>query len=416
MEAPPDGRRRKAAIAFIVVTIFLDVLGLGIVIPVLPHLVTDFLHGNASAAAPYFGLLSASFATMQFLFSPLLGTLSDRFGRRPVLLVALFGFGLNYLLMGWAPSLAWLFVARIFSGITGASLTTANAYIADISTRQNRAQNFGLVGAMFGLGFICGPALGGLLGHLGPRLPFFASAGVVFVNFFYGLFVLPESLPPERRRAFSLARANPLGGLLRLRAYPMVAGLAVTFVCMSLAQRGMESVFVLYSRYRYGWHELENGLVLSLVGVGAALVQGVLIRRIVPRLGERRVVQLGLVLSMVGYVLYGVASRSWILLVGIVLASFGGLAAPALQGLITGEVPPTEQGGVQGTFTSLTSLCSIVAPIVASQTFAFFTGARAPFRLPGAPFFVGVLFLVIGLSWVLQVFARHPTGRRSLTP
>ncbi|MFH1807972.1 MAG: TCR/Tet family MFS transporter [Pseudomonadota bacterium] len=400
--------RRQAAMVFIVVTLLLDVIGLGIIIPVLPHLVEHMLGDDASRAAEVYGLLASSYAVMQFLFAPVLGALSDRFGRRPVLLVALFGFGINYLIMGFAPSIFWLFLARILSGVTGASITTANAYIADISTPQNRSQNFGLVGAMFGIGFIIGPAVGGVLGHFGPRVPFFAAAAVVFANFLYGLLVLPESLAVEHRRPFKLTRANPLIGVLSLGRFKLVAGLALAFTFASLAQRGLETVWVLYTSYRYGWHELENGLALALVGVTAAIVQGGLIRKIMPVLGERRAVVAGLSLSLISMVLYGLASQSWMMLAVVAVSALGGISMPAIQGLVAGSVPPSEQGSVQGTLTSLMSLTAIAAPLISSQLFAFFTRPTAPLQLPGAPFFAGALFVSLALVTSILVFRRIP--------
>lgn len=399
---------RRAGMAFIMVTLFLDVLGIGIIVPVLPHLVTGMLGGNTSLAASYYGLLAGSYALMQFLFAPLLGALSDRVGRRPVLLVSLFGFGVNYIILGFAPTITWLFIARLFSGITGASVTTANAYIADISDATNRARNFGLVGAAFGLGFIFGPAIGGVLGHFGPRVPFFVSAGIVLANWLYGFLVLPESLPPEHRRPFSIRQANPLSSLLRLREYPMVAGLALAFMFAALAQRGLENVWVLYTQYRYGWGELQNGLALALVGLMAAVVQGYLVRHVVRHFGERKTVVLGLLIASLAFVLYGLADRGWMLLAMIAVGSLGGVAGPALQALVTGSVSPTAQGAIQGMLTSLLSLTSIFAPLIATQLFAFFTRPEAPVNLPGAPFFVGSIFMALALAMVLRTFRRNP--------
>lgn len=393
---------------FILITLFLDILGLGIIIPVLPELVTEFLDGDASRAAAWFGAIASTFALMQFFFAPVLGALSDRFGRRPVILISLFGFGVNYLLLAFAPSLVWLFVARTLSGITGASMTTANAYIADISTSETRARNFGLVGAMFGLGFICGPALGGLLGELGPRVPFFASAVVVGVNWCYGLLVLPESLPPDKRRKVTWRDANPIGGLRLLAKYPLVAGLAVSFVFMSLAQRGMETIWVLYTHYRYGWAELENGLTLALYGVAAVVVQGLLVRRVVKRVGERRAVVLGMATSCVGMAMFGLASLPWMMIATIAVSALGGIAGPSIQAIVTGSVRPDEQGGVQGALTSLISLTAIFAPLISTQLFRRFTGEGAVVELPGAPFFACTAFLLVSLMLVIAAFRRNP--------
>ena len=399
---------KRASLVFIAITLFLDVVGFGLIIPVLPRLVAGFIGGDPSRGAAYFGALSASFAAMQFVFAPVLGGLSDRFGRRPVLLASLSGFGASYLLMGFAPTLAWLFVARVMAGVTGASFTTAQAYIADISDVKTRAQNFGVAGAVIGLGFITGPALGGVLGRIGPRVPFFASAAVVGANLLYGVFVLPESLPRDRRRPFSLARANPLGGLLGLGRYPVVARLAAAYVLISLAQRGMESVFVLYTQYRFGWQELHNGLAMGLAGVVTVVAQGLLLRRIVRRMGERRTAIIGLVVATAGLVCYGVAWAGPLMLGAIVVAGLGGIASPAIQGLVSGSVAPNEQGGVQGTLVSLTSLTAIIAPLVSSQVFRHCSGAHPVLNLPGAPFFLGSLFFLGALAVVARAFAPTP--------
>ncbi len=401
-------RGAPAGIVFILITLFLDILGLGIVIPVLPGLVDAFVPGGASAAAPWYAALVAAYAAMQFMFAPLLGALSDRFGRRKVILASLTAFGANYLILALAPSLTWLFVGRLIAGVTGATITAANAYIADVSTPETRARNFGFVGVAFGLGFIFGPALGGLLGDIGLRVPFYASAGVVLLNALYGAFVLPESLPPERRRPFSWRRANPFAALLALRVYPLVAGLAFAYLFFSLAQRGLETIFVLYTDYRYGWGPAENGLALALVGVMAAVVQGGLVRPTVRRLGERRTVVLGLSISLLGFVGYGLASEGWMLLAVIAVASLGAVAGPAIQGLVAGIVPSSEQGTVQGTLTSLLSLTSVVAPLVSGGLFAAFTGRGAVAELPGMPFFAGAVFLMVALALVIRALRRNP--------
>lgn len=404
----PAAKRREAGIVFILITLFLDILGLGIVIPVLPQLVDGFVAGGPSEAAPIYSALAASYALMQFLFAPLVGALSDRFGRRRVVLLALFLFGVDYLVQGFAPSLAWLFAGRLLAGVTGATITTANAYIADISTPATRARNYGFVGVAFGLGFIVGPSLGGLLGEVGLRLPFFVAAGVALLNWLYGYFVLPESLPPEARRPFSWRRANPIGGLGGLRAYPLVAGLAFAFVFVSLAQRGLEVVWVLYTDYRFGWGELENGLSLALVGLMTAFVQGFLVRLVVPRLGERRAIVVGLAIAAIGFALYGLAWSGGVMLAIVVFASLGAIAGPALQGLIAGAVPSSEQGSVQGALASALSLTAIVAPLIAGVLFGWFSGPDALLPLPGMPFFAGAAFLLAALGLVVRTLRRHP--------
>lgn len=402
-------KKRQAAMVFIMITLFLDILGIGIVIPVLPELIKQFVGGSASEAARYFGPLAAAYALMQFVFAPILGALSDKFGRRPIILIALFGLAVDYLIQGFAPSIAWLFVGRLLAGIMGASFTAANAYIADISTPENRAQNFGLVGVAFGLGFIFGPALGGVLGEVWIRLPFFVSAGLVLINLIYGYFILPESLAPENRSEFSWAKANPVSSILQLGAYPLVAGLAAAFVFVSLAQRGLETTWVLYTGYRFGWGELTNGLTLALVGVMAVVVQGFLIRPAIKRFGERRAIVMGLSLSVLTFLAYGLASKGWMMLVIIVVGSLSGIAGPAIQGLVAGAVSPSEQGKVQGALTSLTSLTSVFSPILfTTLLFGYFTSEAAPFKLPGAPFFLGSALFLVALLLISRLFKRLP--------
>jgi MFS transporter, DHA1 family, tetracycline resistance protein len=404
---PTMARQRKAAIFFIVVTLFIDILGMGIIIPILPGLIREFVGGSESIVACYFGPLSSVYALMQFLCAPLLGALSDRFGRRPVILISLLGLGANYLIMAIAPSIGWLFLGRFVAGIMGASYTTANAYIADISTPENRAQNFGLVGVAFGLGFIFGPAVGGMLGALNIRLPFIAAACFSLMNLLYGFFVLPESLSPENRSHFVWHRANPVSSIMRLRNYPFVASLAMVFILISLPQRGMESIWVLYTSYRFGWGEQANGFSLALVGVMAVIVQGFLIRPVIKALGEERTAILGLGISTLIYVLYGMAYKGWMMLIIVILGTLGGLAGPAIQGLVAGSVSPSDQGKVQGALTSLTSLTSIGAPLIfTTWLFGYFTSDRAPCKLPGAPFFLGALLFLTALIVIMRVLRR----------
>ncbi len=408
--------QRKAAIGFILVTVFIDILGIGIIIPILPELVRDFSGGDSASAARFYGVIAAAYALMQFIFAPVLGALSDRFGRRPVILGSLFGLGIDYVIMGLAPTLAWLFVGRLIAGVMGASHTTANAYIADISKPEDRARNFGFIGVAFGLGFIFGPAIGGLLGGIHLRLPFFVAAGLALVNWLYGFFVLPESLAPEKRDSFRWRRANPIGSLKVLRAYPLVAGLTVAWVLVSMAQRGLETVWVLYTGYRFAWDEQTNGLALGLVGLTAVIVHGALVKPIIGRFGERRAVLGGLALSTVTFALYGLASEGWMMLAIIVFGAIGGVAGPAIQGLVAGSVNESDQGKVQGGLTSLTSLTSIVAPLIfTAGLFSYFTSDEAPFRLPGAPFFLGSLLLVAALVSLTRLFRRLPESNEEST-
>ena len=395
--------------AFILVTLFIDILGIGIIVPILPVLIREFLGGNNAQAAVYYGVIISTYATMQFLCAPVLGALSDRYGRRPVILVSLFGLGIDYLIQGWAPSIGWLFLGRIIAGIMGASITTANAYIADVSTPQTRAQNFGFVGAAFGLGFIFGPVLGGLLGAISLRLPFFVAAGLALVNWLYGFFVLPESLAPAHRSTVSWRKMNPLASLRRLGTYPLVAGLAVAFLFATMAQRGLENVWILYTGFRYGWDLLTNGLTLGLVGGMAGLVQGLLIKPIVARIGERRSIALGLTVSTLAFLAYGLASQGWMVSVIIVFGALAGVALPTIQGLVAGTVLPSEQGKIHAAFTSLTSLTAIFSPLIfTAGLFSFFTSAAAPVILPGAPFFLGSLLFLVSLGLLVRLFRRLP--------
>ncbi|KAA5542183.1 TCR/Tet family MFS transporter [Roseiconus nitratireducens] len=409
-DGEPKGKQgRKAGVLFIWLTLFIDILGIGIVIPVLPGVVQEILGANESVAALYYGVIVASYATMQFLFAPIIGALSDRFGRRPVLLASLFGLGIDFIIQGLAHTIELLFVARLLSGIMGGSITTGNAYIADVSDDDNRARNFGLVGAAFGLGFIIGPALGGLLSGVWLRLPFFAAAALALVNWLYGYFVLPESLPPEKRKPFSLRNANPLGSVKALRRYPFVAGLAVVFLLKAFAQRGLENVWVLYTKAKFDWNEMANGYFLAWVGLTATIVLGGLVRPTVNRFGERRVLLVATLISTVSFLGYGLADQGWILPVIATFGALGGLASPAIQSLVTSTVDDSEQGTIQGALTSLQGLTSIAAPLVfTTGLFRYFTRAEAPVRFPGAPFLLGALLIFVAFFVALAVFKRYP--------
>ncbi|MFV3078105.1 TCR/Tet family MFS transporter [Niveispirillum fermenti] len=396
--------RRQAGIPFILVTVFLDVLTFGLVIPVLPGLVRHF-SGDEASAAWWMGLMVASFSIMQFLFAPALGALSDRFGRRRVILASVAGAGIDHLFMAFAPGLGWLLAARLVAGLTAANITAANAYIADISGPADRARNFGMMGAAFGLGFIAGPALGGLLGEIDLRLPFMAAAGLAGLNFLYGLFVLPESLDPANRRPFRWARANPVGSLKALARHPVVLGLAASRTCMVLAMGIMQTVWVLYTSNRFGWSELDNGLSLAAVGLATVVVQGVLIARIVRRLGEARTVLLGITLEMVAYIGYGTATAGMVFYGFILVHAFSGISSPAIQSVVARTVGADEQGAVQGAFASVQSLTFIVAPLIGADLFARFTAAGAVVPVPGMPFYVGAATLALaGLiaAWALR--------------
>jgi DHA1 family tetracycline resistance protein-like MFS transporter len=376
--------------------LLIDVTGLGLIIPVVPKLIEDLLHTtNISKVALFGGLLTFSYAIMQFLFAPVLGNLSDKYGRRPILLFSLLGFGLDYILLAFAPSIGWLFVGRIIAGITGASMTTASAYIADISTPETRAQNFGMIGAAFGLGFIVGPMIGGLLGEMGPRIPFLVAAGLALLNAAYGYFVLPESLDVSNRRAFDWKRANPISSLKNLSRFPAVAGLIVSFFLIYVASHAVQSNWSYFNIEKFKWSPKMIGISLAVVGVLVSLVQGLLVRVVNPKIGNEKSVYVGLGLYTIGLVLFGLASQSWMMFVFLIPYCLGGISGPGLQAIISGSVPANEQGELQGSLTSIMSITSIVGPLVMSNLFAFFTGPIAPFYFPGAPFMLAALLMLL---------------------
>ena len=411
----PAGASR-ATFIFIFITLVLDVLALGVVIPVLPKLIEQFMAGDTAAAAQMVGLFSLAWALMQFLFSPVLGALSDRFGRRPVILISCFGLGLDYLLMALAPNLWWLFVGRVLSGITAASFSTAGAYVADVTPPEKRAASFGMLGAAWGIGFVIGPALGGVLGGIDSRLPFWVAGGLTLLNALYGVFVLPESLPVERRGRFSWARANPVGSLKLLRSHPELFGLASVNILYLLAHYVLPSTFVLYVSYRYGWNETVTGLTLAMVGVCNVIVQAVLIRRLVPAMGERRAMLTGLAFGMAGFLIYALAPVGWGFWLGIPVFALMGLFGPALQSLMTQHVTPQEQGQLQGANSSLLGLTGLVGPVLFTQTFAFAIAAQRSWQLPGAPFLLAALLLLIAgaIAWRVTLArsrSRQPAER-----
>jgi DHA1 family tetracycline resistance protein-like MFS transporter len=402
VETPPA---RGAAVAFIFVTILLDTLALGLVIPVLPKLIESFVDNDTASAARIFGLFGTAWALMQFLFSPILGGLSDRFGRRPVVLLSNFGLALDYVLMALAPSLSWLFVGRVISGITSASISTSFAYIADITPAEQRAAVFGKVGAAFGAGFILGPALGGLLGGTDPRLPFWVAAGLSFANTLYGLLILPESLPRDRRAPFRWRSANPLGSLHLLRSDRVLAGLSVVTLFAQLAHVVLPSTFVLYASYRYGWDARTVGLTLAMVGVCAMAVQGAAIGPIVRRFGERRALLLGLGCGATGLLIFGVAPTGPLFWLGIPVMALWGLSGAAIQALMTQSVAPDQQGQLQGATSSVQSLSQLVGPFLFTLTFAYFIAAQAPVKLPGAPFLLASALLLLALLIAARTLA-----------
>ncbi len=399
--------KRNAALGFIFITILVDVIGLGIIIPVVPKLIEKLTGEGISEASRYGGWLVFCFAIMQFLFSPILGGLSDRFGRRPVLLLSLLGLGLDYILHAYAPSITWLFVGRLIAGVMGASFTTATAYIADISTPEKRAQNFGLIGAAFGLGFIIGPIIGGLSAKWGPSMPFLVAASLTLLNLLYGYFVLPESLLKENRRKFEWKRANPIGSLAHLKKYPVVSGLIASLVLIYIASHAVQSNWSYFTMYKFNWNEEMVGYSLAVVGVLVSIVQGFLIRVINPKLGQNKSIYLGLLLYAIGLILFGLAWKDWMMFAFLIPYCLGGIAGPAIQGLISNQVPPTEQGELQGALTSLISLTSIIGPLIMNNLFAYATAKDSLFFLPGAPFFLAALLIFISGFLALKTLSKH---------
>ena len=395
-------KARKAALVFILITVALDMIALGIIIPVLPKLILSFLGGSAPRAAEWLGIFGTVFALMQFFFSPILGVISDRVGRRPVILLSNLGLGLDYLVMALAPSLGWLFLGRIISGITAASITTAMAYIADVVVPEKRAGAFGLIGAAFGLGFIVGPALGGWLGGVNPRLPFWVAGAVSLLNFAYGFLVLPESLAVERRKAFSFARANPVGSLVLLRSHPELLRLAAIQFIGYIGHEVVQ-VYVLYVIYRYAWSQETVGLSLAFVGICTVVISGGMVRPVVAQLGERRTLYLGQFLGAVGMVIMGWAAIGFWFLVGMFVMNLWSLSGPAAQGMMTRRVSASEQGELQGAISSLRAIAMLIGPGLFSFTFAWFINAQHGWVLPGAPWYLAGVLLLIAMLMSFRV-------------
>ena len=385
------------SLAFIFITLLIDCIGLGIIIPVMPALIKELTGGNISDASVYGGWLTFAYAFMQFFFAPILGNLSDKYGRRPVLLLSMLGLGLDYIFLCLAPSITWLFIGRLLAGICGASFTTANAFISDVSSPEKRAQNFGLVGAAFGLGFIIGPVLGGLVSSFGSRLPFLIAAGLSFLNFIYGFFILPESLSIENRRSFEWKKANPIGSLKHLKKYPAVLGLIVAMTFVFTAGHAPQSTWTYFTIEKFKWNETQVGYSLGFVGLMIAIVQGGLIRLIIPKLGQVNALYTGLVMSIIGYLLFSLASEGWMMFAFMIPFSLGGISGPAMQGIISNQVPNNEQGELQGSITSLMSITSIIGPLLMTNIFALFTKDVSINYFPGAPFLTSAILVIISL-------------------
>lgn len=400
---------QKAAIGFIFITLLIDVTGFGIIIPVMPKLIEDLAHVGISRASQIGGWLLFAFAITQFCFAPMMGNLSDRFGRRPVLLASLFAFSIDYVILAFAPTLAWLFVGRIIAGITGASFSTATAYIADISNAENRAKNFGMIGAAFGLGFVVGPMIGGLLGSFGPRVPFMVAAGLCMLNFLYGYFILPESLKPENRRAFEWVRAIPGVSLLKLRKYPAIGGLIISLILVYLGSHAVQSNWSFFTIEKFKWDTKMIGFSLAAVGLLVGGVQGGLTRVINPKLGNEKSIYIGLALYALGMLLFAFASQSWMMFVFLIPYCLGGICGPALQSVMAQHVPANEQGELQGSLAGLMSATTIVGPLLMTNIFAYFTSKGAPVYFPGSSFFLGFLFMLA--SAIVAYYALHKQMR-----
>lgn len=388
---------KQAAMGFIFITMLIDVIGLGIIIPVVPKLLQELSGADISEAAQIGGLLAFAYAFTQFLFAPLIGNLSDQFGRRPIILISLLFFSMDYVFLAFAPSIAWLFVGRIIAGITGASISSASAYIADISTKENKAKNFGMIGAAFGMGFIIGPVLGGVLGHYGSRVPFIAAAVLCAVNFIYGYFMLPESLPVEKRRKFDWRFANPVGALMRLKKYPQVITLIIAVFLMYVAANAVHGNWSYFTMYKFGWDERMVGISMGAIGLAVGLVQGGVIRWLNPKIGNAKSILLGLILYAIGLFLFSTAQQEWLMFAYLVPYCLGGIAGPAFQATISEHVPPDEQGQIQGTLSSLNSATAIIGPLLMTNTFYYFTHDQAPFTFAGAPFLLGGLLTLVSL-------------------
>ena len=403
------GSRRRAALGFVFVTVFLDMLAFGIIVPILPRLISNFLHGNMARSSEFMGLFTTTWALMQFFFSPILGVLSDRYGRRPVILLSNFGLGLDYVVMALAPTIGWLFLGRLLSGICSSSMPTATAYISDVTPPEKRAKAFGIFGAAFGVGFVLGPAIGGWLGAIGTRLPFWIAAGLSLLNAMYGLFVLPESLAPEKRQAqFRWKSANPLGALKLLRSHRELFGLAVVNFLAYLAHEIYATVWVLYAMYRYGWNDKAVGNSLAVVGVASMITMAGLVGPTVKRFGERKALFAGLFFGAVGFALFGWAPAGWIFLAAIPVNALWGLATPPSQSMMTQRVSESEQGELQGALSSLRGLAMIFGPGIFSATFA---ACIAPGRwFPAGPWYLAAAILVVAL-----VLAWKVTGGAEIT-
>ncbi|HLP94133.1 MAG TPA: TCR/Tet family MFS transporter [Saprospiraceae bacterium] len=404
---------RTPALAFIFITMLIDVIGFGLIIPVLPKLLEELTGGDLSTAARWGGILMFTYAGMQFLCSPIIGGLSDKYGRRPVILASLFAFGIDFIIQGLAPNIWWFFIGRVLGGITGASFTSGMAYIADVSPVEKRAQNFGLVGAAFGLGFIIGPLIGGVVSfHFGIRAPFFAAAGLALMNWLYGYFILPESLKPENRREFVWKRANPIGSLMNLGRYPVILSLVASLICIYIAGHANQSTWTYITMMKFQWDERWVGYSLAFTGLMTAIVQGGLSRILIPKFGQRSSVLIGLTLYAIGFVLFAFATEGWQMFVYMIPFALGGIAGPSLQSIISSQVPANEQGELQGALTSLISLTSIIGPLLMTNLFAHYTAPESAVQFPGAPFLMGAALSLVSMLLAMRSMFKHQVGQK----
>jgi len=400
--------KAKNPLVFIFITVLIDCIGIGIIFPVAASIVTEVSHVSVNEATTYSGWMMASYAIMQFIFSPVLGGLSDRFGRRPVLLLSLLGLGVDYLFLAMANTLPLLFLGRIIAGICGASFQTSFAYIADVSPPEKRAQNFGMIGAAFGLGFIIGPFIGGMFSEFGTRAPFIAAACLSLLNFLYGLFILPESLKPENRRAFDFKRANPFGAFLQLRKNKTIHVLMFGMFMLYLAGQVMPAIWPFYTKFKFSWSDREIGYSLAFVGVMVAIVQGGLIKWTQKKFGPIRSVYIGMILYVVGLSLFAFTSQAWMVYAFTLVYCLGGIGPPSLQGIISSRMPANEQGELQGMMTALMSLSTILSPLIMTNLFYFFTKDNTPFYFPGAAFAAAAIFVFLGLLLCVKELKNKP--------
>ena len=400
-------KKKKAALGFIFITILIDIIGIGLIIPIVPELIVELTDKTISEASFIGSLLTATYATMQFVFAPILGGLSDKFGRRPVLLIALLGLGLDYLVIVFAPTLAWLFLARIISGICGSSFTVANAYVADVSVAEDRAKNFGMIGAAFGLGFIIGPGIGGFLGEIGTRVPFLVAAILSLLNWLYGYFVIPESLTEENRRPFEWSRANPFGTLRSIFKYKLLIGLIVCLFLVYIAAFSVQGNWSFFTAEQFDWTPRDIGISLTFVGVMVALVQGLLLGPIVKKIGEVKAVYAGLFFNLVGLFSFAVATESWMIYAIIVPYAFSGLTGPSMQSIMTAQIPKNSQGELQGGLTNVLMITAIIGPPLMAGIFKYYTNPENPVYFPGAPFILACVLAIIGSAFAFRSLRNH---------